>query len=396
MLKHGVNGNGHVHVAVDLACAQADAGHDVVFATAECSFVDLLRAHGVEYVEIPEAGGVKGALRAAAAVLALTRRFRPDVLHAHMMSSALIGFAVSKVTGVPLLTTMHNSFDTHSVLMRLGKIVVAVSEAERQLLLSRGFRPEKVVTVVNGADRSAREELDIDVQLGPLARPSATALCGLHPRKAVHDVIEAFAKVQPEFPEWHLNIIGWGPARQQLEDLVVERGLQDSIHFLGSTLKPRPLLEQTDIFASASLADPCPLAVIEARASGCAVVATAVGGVPELLEHGEAGLLTPPADPAAMAEAFRTLMSDPDVLTQWRTRAKTGAEYFTVQRMADDYMAVYRSVARNGRSASPRTGTRVAYCYWRKEAVRMHRNVLKRIALAKPRPSSRLAGRISD
>ncbi len=361
LLKHGVDGNGHVHVAVDLACAQADAGHEVVFATANCSFNDLLRSHNVGVVDIPEAGGVKGGLRAAAAVLALTRRLRPDVLHAHMMSSAAIGFGVSKLTGVPMMTTMHNSFEKHSLLMRLGKVVVAVSDAERRLLLSRGYRAKKVVTVVNGADRSPREELDVDVQIGPLARPCITTLCGLHPRKAVHDVIGAFAKVQPEFPEWHLNIVGWGAERERLENLVAELGLVESVHFLGSTRKPRPLLEQADIFASASLADPCPLAVVEARAAGCAIVATAVGGVPEVLEHGQAGMLPPPSNPAAMAEAFRTLMSDPDTLARWRVRAKTGAEYFTVQRMADDYMTVYRALRGDSPLASPRPRTRVAY-----------------------------------
>lgn len=360
LLKHGVRGNGHVHVAVDLACVQADAGHEVVFATARGSFDDLLRSHGVEVVEIPEAGGVQGAARAALALLALTRRFRPDVLHAHMMSSAAIGFGVSKLTRVPLLTTMHNSFETHSVLMRLGKLVVAVSEAERRLLLSRGYRRAKVVTVVNGADGSPREALDAEVGIGPLARPCVTTLCGLHPRKAVHDVISAFAQTRSEFPDWHLNIIGWGAERARLEAHAAELGLGESAHFLGSTPKPRPLLEQADVFASASLADPCPLVVTEARGAGCAIVATAIGGVPEVLEHGKAGQLVPASDPDAMAEAFRTLMGDDRALADWRARAKDGAEYFTVARMAQDYLQVYRRL-RPSAVDRDRTRTRIAY-----------------------------------
>jgi glycosyltransferase involved in cell wall biosynthesis len=365
VLKHGVRGNGHVHVAVDLACVQADAGHQVVFATARGSFDDLLRSHGVQVVDIPEAGGAKGAAQAATALLALTRRFRPNVLHAHMMSSAAIGFAVSKVTGVPLLTTMHNSFEKHSMLMRLGKVVVTVSEAERRLLLSRGYRPKKVVTVVNGADGSPREAVDAEVGIDDLAKPCVMTLCGLHPRKAVHDVIAAFAKLAPEFPDWHLNIVGWGAERERLEALAVELGLRDRAHFLGSTPKPRPILEQADIFASASLADPCPLAVAEARGAGCAIVASSVGGVPEVLEHGKAGQLVPPSDPAAMAEAFRRLMADPEVLAEWRTRAKQGAEYFTVERMANDYARVYRSLSRSARFTPDTAGagsrTKVAY-----------------------------------
>ena len=253
LLKHGERGNGHVHVAVDLACVQAAAGHEVVFAASHGSYDDLLRSYGVEVVELPGAGGAKGAARAATALLALTRRFRPDVLHAHMMSSAVIAFPVAKLTRVPLLTTMHNSFERHSMLMRLGKVVVAVSEAERRLLLSRGYRPKKVVTVVNGADGSPREGLDAEVGIGPLARPCVMTLCGLHPRKAVHDVVAAFGQVAAQFPDWHLNVVGWGTERGRLERLAADLGVADSVHFLGSSPRPRPLLEQR-------------LAALEARA----------------------------------------------------------------------------------------------------------------------------------
>jgi glycosyltransferase involved in cell wall biosynthesis len=344
-LKHGVRGNGHVHVAVDLACAQADAGHAVVFATSGGTYDDLLESHGVEVVTLPELGGVRKTGRAAWSLLQEARRFSPDILHAHMMSSAVLGFAVSKIVRAPLLTTVHNSFDRHSVLMRLGKKVVAVSEAERQLLLSRGYRSTKVVTVLNGTEGSAREVLEGEIH-SPLARPCIVSVGGLSPRKAVDDTIRAFAALAPEFPGWHLNIIGWGPDLERLEALTEELGLGSQVHFLGPTLNPRPLMEQADIFVSASLADPCPLVVPEARSAGCAIVATSVGGVPELLEHGRAGQLTPPSDPGAMAAALRKLMADPEVLADWRARAREGAGYFSVQRMADDYLRVYRSVLR--------------------------------------------------
>ena len=348
LLKHGARGNGHVHVAVDLACVQADEGHEVVFVSSGGSYDALLAAHHVQVATIPEPGGVRKTSQTAKALLKLTRSFRPNVLHAHMMSSAVLGFAVSKVVGAPLVTTMHNSFDGHSVLMRLGRVVVAVSEAERRLLLSRGYPSRKVVTVLNGADGSPREALQAD-DIGPLARPCVVTLSGLHKRKAVGDVIAAFAEVRPEFPDWHLNIIGWGPDRERLKAIVDELGMNDSIHFLGSAVAPRPLLEDADIFASASLADPCPLAVAEARAAGCAIVATAVGGVSEVLEHGRAGQLTPASNPPAMAAAFRTLMADPEALATWRVRAQRGAEYFTVQRMAADYTRVYQSLLGGGR-----------------------------------------------
>ena len=343
VLKHSARGNGNVHVAVDLACRQSDTGDDVALVSSYGEFDAVLTAHGVRVLTIPEARGVRGGLDGGRALLALARRFRPDLLHAHMMSSAVLGFAVSKILRIPLVTTVHNSFDSHSRLMRLGTVVVAVSEAERSLLLSRGYPGRKVVTVLNGADGSPREALPSEPR-GPLQRPCVAVLSGLHPRKAVHDVISAFAQVTGEHPDWHLNIIGWGPDRERLEASVRERGLDASVHFLGSVPAPRPLLEQADIFATATLADPCPLTVGEARAAGRAIVATAVGGIPELLDHGRAGMLSPAGDPSAMAANLRTLMADPDELRAWQHRSREGAEYLTVARMTADYGRVYRGV----------------------------------------------------
>lgn len=343
VLKHCHDGNGHVHVAVDLACVQAATGQEVVFASAGGFYETLLAAHGVEHVTIPHPGGVLGTAGTARALLALTRRLRPDVMHAHMMTSAVLGWVVSKLTGVPLITTMHNSFDRHSVLMRLGKVVVAVSEAERNLLLSRGYPGAQVVTVLNGANGSPRAGLGTHPQTD-VSRPCVMTVAGLHKRKGVADVIAAFAEVRPEFPDWHLNIVGNGPDRVSLGELAGRLGIAGSVHFLGSSFNPQSLLEQADIFASASLAEPFGLAVAEARAAGCAVVATAVGGVPEVLDQGRAGQLTPVSNPPAMAAVFRKLMGHEEELRAWRARAAMGVEHFTVQRMARDYLQVYASV----------------------------------------------------
>ena len=367
LLKHSVRGNGNVHVAVDLACEQADIGHDVVFVSARGSYDDLLVAHGVRVVTVPEAIGAVETFRSGLALIRLARKVRPDVIHAHMMSSAVLGFVAAKLAGSALVTTVHNSFDSHSVLMRVGRVVVAVSDAERRLLISRGFPARKVVTVLNGPDRSAREALSGE-DLGPLPRPSVIVLSGLHPRKAVGDVIESFALVAADFPEWHLNIVGWGASQGELETRVAELGLGHAIHFLGSTLRPRPLLEQSEIFVTATLADPCPLTVGEARAAGCAVVATAVGGIPELLDHGRAGHLVPPRAPSAMAAALRELMGDPKSLAKWQRRALDGADHLTVPRMSRDYVRVYQAAVKGRRDIgalqSPSTSDgrlRIAY-----------------------------------
>lgn len=346
LLKHGQRGNGNVHVAVDLACAQADAGHEVVFAAARSSYTAVMESHGVQVVNLTEPGGARDVPRNARELWRLCRRTRPDIVNAHMMSSAVIAFPVTKALRIALITTMHNSFDPHSRLMRLGRVVVAVSDSERRLLLSRGYKPHKVVTVINGAVASPREERA--GQPPVIARPCVMAMSGLHPRKAVDSVIRSFALLATEFPEWHLNIVGGGPDEATLQRLVVDLGLQDVVHLLGFSDAPKAMLEQAAIFATATLADPCPLTVMEARATGCAIVATSVGGIPEVLGDGSAGLLVPINDPEKMADRLRFLMTDSRELDNWRRRSAAGADFFRVDRMARDHIAVYESIIRGG------------------------------------------------
>ena len=148
---------GNVHLAVDLACEQAARGHRVVLASGGGRFVALLERSGVHHVGIEQSlrNPVRAA-RAAAALIALCRRDRPDVLHGHMMSGAVLGRLAGTLLGTPLVTTVHNSFDRHAWLMRLGDRVIAVSRSEGQLLLARGFPPGRLDVVVNGTLGSVR------------------------------------------------------------------------------------------------------------------------------------------------------------------------------------------------------------------------------------------------
>lgn len=347
LAKHCENSNGNVHVAVDLACSQTAAGHSVVFASAGGYYERMLASSGVTIEPLDQ--GLRNPFAVMRSVWRLTvlcRRLQPDVLHAHMMSSAVIGYLASKLTGVPLVTTVHNSFDAHSILMRLGDKVVAVSGAERELLLSRGFAPDRVVTVLNGPNASAREfwSPDHDEQTVTAPSPAIVTVCGLHPRKGVHDLLQAFSQVYSGFPQWHLNIIGEGPDQDRLKQMASTLGIAARTHFLGPVRAPQNLLRQSDIFVLASLAEPFGLVTAEARAAGCAIIATNVGGSPEVVGFGQAGSLVPPGQPEAIARELRRLMADPAELKAWRARSLQGSEFFDVARMAGEYESVYRTL----------------------------------------------------
>ncbi|MGD0110037.1 MAG: glycosyltransferase, partial [Rhodopila sp.] len=111
LAKHVGYGNGSVHVAVDLACVQAAAGHDVTFVSGGGTFVDLLVSQGVNHVTLAQDHKrLLAALTSLRQLIGLVRARRPDVIHAHMMGSAVLGYGASLACGAPLVTTVHNSF----------------------------------------------------------------------------------------------------------------------------------------------------------------------------------------------------------------------------------------------------------------------------------------------
>jgi glycosyltransferase involved in cell wall biosynthesis len=349
LVNHCNHGHGNAHVAVDLACRQAEEGHDVVYVSGGGDYLELLARYGVRHELVIQ--NSRNPVRLFSSLLrlfALYLSFRPQVLHAHMMAGAVFGYAVSTLTRVPLVTTVHNSFDKHSILMRLGDRVVAVSEAERASLLSSGYKPAALRVVLNGPNHSPRDGFMVaGTKTGhiEIKSPCVVTVCGLHKRKGVDDLIMGFAEAAAFSPDWRLYIVGDGPDREKLVNLANHLGMDDRINFLGSVANPGQILRQADIFVLASYADPCCLAIGEAREAGCAIVATAVGGTPELLEGGAAGKLVSTGAPGQIAAELQKLMADQAVLEDWRRRSHEGSEYFRVARVADDYFAIYEDAA---------------------------------------------------
>jgi glycosyltransferase involved in cell wall biosynthesis len=348
LVNHCSHGHGNAHVAIDLACRQAERGHQVIYASGGGDYLDLLERYGVRHEYVVQ--NSRNPLRLSSSLLRLLRlclSFRPQILHAHMMAGAVFGYICSRASRAPLVTTVHNSFDRHSILMRLGDRVVAVSEAERKSLLARGFDSARLRVVINGPNRSPRENFVVQ-DAAPsglkIENPCVITVCGLHKRKGVNDLIVGFSKVAEVVPAWHLYVVGDGPDRKTLIELASCMGLSDRVSFLGSIGSPVEILRQSDIFVLASYADPCCLAITEAREAGCAIVATAVGGTPELLEFGNAGKLVAPGAPDEIAGELRKLMSDPAALEHWRERSSRGREYFNVARVSDDYERIYQEV----------------------------------------------------
>jgi glycosyltransferase involved in cell wall biosynthesis len=179
------------------------------------------------------------------------------------------------------------------------------------------------------------------------AHPTVGTAARLVPIKGMIDLVRAFAAVRADVPDVRLEIAGSGRERTRLEHEIDALGLAGTVKFLGWRTDLSELLPSWDIFALASFDEGLPIATLEAMAAGLPVVATAVGGVPELVSDGRTGFLVPRGDVAALAARLRVLLLNEEkrlvMGAAGRARAR---EEFSIERMVAAVAAVYDEVLR--------------------------------------------------
>jgi glycosyltransferase involved in cell wall biosynthesis len=353
LLNHTAQSNGHVHAAVDLACEQSRLGHAVAMASGGGDFDALLARNGVETFAIDHRREAVTLLKSAWALRRLVRSWGADIVHAHMMTSAVLAWPVCRLAGIPLIATVHNEFEKSAVLMGLGTRVIAVSAAVGASMCRRGIPAAKLRVILNGTIGSARFA-QRDATPVALASPSILFVGGLHPRKGLADLFAAFDLVHRNHPAARLHIVGDGPFAETYRAMVAQLPCHAAVSFEGSKQEPFPWMLGAEIFVLPSHADPAPLVLSEAREAGCAVVATEVDGIPELLEGGKAGILVPAKDPEALAAALSGLVADADAIGHWREQSQYRIENLKIARVARETLDVYDDAMQQlGRKAMP-------------------------------------------
>ncbi|HET9440603.1 MAG TPA: glycosyltransferase family 4 protein [Longimicrobiales bacterium] len=291
----------------------------------------------------------------SARLAAQLRELDVDVVHSHEFVMAVYGAAAAKRLGVPHVITMHGSqtmterYRRRAALrwaFRRSRATIAVSEdTRRHLESSLGIRAGIVDVIPNGIpDRPGnRSAIRQDLSVGP-DEVLLLSVGSLSPRKAHVLLIEALALLEQrgEKLPWRLAIVGDGPERPLLEKKMQEAGLEKRIHLLGKRTDIPDLQAAADIFVLPSLWEGLPLALLEGMFGGNAIVASNISGIPEAVEHGTHGLLTPPGDPVALADAIGTLLRNPDTRIRMAEAARERARNsFTIDVMTSAYERLY-------------------------------------------------------
>lgn len=192
------------------------------------------------------------------------------------------------------------------LLWPLADHVICNTEDLRELLTLRCRVPRpRVSAIPNGIDSAFLEAPQGNRPSGPVI----LSVARLVPDKDHETLIAAFGRIAADFPEAELRLVGDGPLRRHLLRLAEETGFPGRIHFLGSRTDVRNLMYRSTVFVLSSIHEALSNAVIEAMACGLPIVATRVGGLPEVVHHEWNGLLVPPKDPAALAAALARLLS---------------------------------------------------------------------------------------
>ncbi|WP_421654656.1 glycosyltransferase family 4 protein [Leptothermofonsia sp. ETS-13] len=335
-------GNGIINVAVDLACLQAKAGHNVAIASVGGEYEALLAQYGVKHFHLDQSKRPLNLINAARSYHRLIQSFQPAIVHAHMMTGVLLAWALRRSFHYRLVSTVHNEFQRSAILMGLADRVIAVSHAVMESMQRRGIPIEKLHVVRNGTVGSPRH--GVTEQPVSLCRPAIATVAGMYHRKGISELITAFEQIAPEFPEAHLYLIGDGPDRPTFEAQAQRSSAGDRIHFEGFQPEPQRYLQSTDIFVLASHREPFGLVLSEAREMGCAIIASDIDGIPEALDDGKAGILVPPADSKTLANAITQLLKSSDQLNAWKHRAQQNLEWLSVARVHSETLAVYREL----------------------------------------------------
>lgn len=339
-------GNGIINTAMDLAWGQARLGHEVHVASAGGEFEPSLAAWGVTHHRIDQRRRPLTLWRATYRLRQLIAERRLDVLHAHMMTGVVLARAARRprAQGGPLLVGhVHNVYQKSARLMALADVTLCCGTMVRTVMARAGVPEAKLRVVLNGTVGSPRLPDPASVVPAPLAHPAIVTVAGMNDRKGIPELIEAFGRLCDAHPTAHLYLVGDGPQRAEYEALARSSPASARIHFAGFQRDPTPWLRATDLFVLASRRESFPIVIGEARAAGCAIVATDVDGVPESLDDGRAGLLVPARDPGRLAEALGGLLADPSRRARQAAAAREGLERFHVTRMVDETVTLYRT-----------------------------------------------------
>jgi glycosyltransferase involved in cell wall biosynthesis len=297
------------------------------------------------------------------------RKLSPHILHSHAASPDLLtAFFRPRLTGLRSIRTAQNELEWPDwPLVRklvigwffpwLFEKEIAVSERVLRRLNDRPmarFLNKKAILIYNGInpERMANRRINPAVKKVELGltkeKPTVGIIGRLVEQKGHFYFLEAILLLVNMKKDIQVLIVGTGPLRESLQQRVLDLGLQERISFLGQRRDVEEILSALDVLVVASLWEGLSLVLLEGMAAGLPIVATRVSGNEEILAAGDCGLLVPPGNPLALAEAIDLLLTNRKQAEGFSRNARRRAAEYSIQTVAAHYQKLYLSLARRG------------------------------------------------
>ena len=309
-------------VVLNLSCGLRNLGCDVTLGVfnagspENADFVDAAQLRSLEVWNLPCKSRTD--LLAVAKLAQYLRHTETTIIHAHGYKADVYGYLASRVAHCHTVATCHNWTNRTSALQDYGKIdkfllrrfdeVIAVSENVQSMLVQSGFAPDQIGLIHNGIDTAHFRRLGR--LMGPAEPFRIGALSRLSSEKGIDVLVRALPLILQRCPQATCVIAGEGAQREELTALAAELGVSHALSLQGFCSDTAAFLSRCSVVAHPSRMDGMPLAILEAMSAGKAIVASSVGDIPLLLNHGKAGILVPPENPEALAAGLVRMLED--------------------------------------------------------------------------------------
>ncbi len=281
-----------------------------------------------------------------------------DVVHPHGLRAAWIAAFVGNRSSVSCIVTAHNLPDLSGmparvaarISLRRAHAIVAVSQAVADRIAALGADRQRMQVIPNGVPlRPVRDAGCIVGARRALGLPEEAvvlvAVGRLSPEKGYDVLLSAIPRMQSVFPQTILAVVGAGPSEADLAALIARMGLESAVRLVGFVADVGPWLSAADIVVVPSRSEGQGLVALEAMAVGVPVVASRVGGLPEVIKDGVTGLLVVPDDAEGLADALICLARQPDMRQRMGEAGRMRVEdSFSIETMQDRHAALYRSM----------------------------------------------------
>lgn len=341
-------GGGAERLAIAIAVHLPRERYEVYVCTTRTPFDESLAMAlgrtGVRHVDMARRGRLD--LLAFRRLIRILRDERIDILHAHMFGSNVWGSLFGRLCRVPVVIAHEHTWSyvgqplrrliDRRVISRLADTFVAVSQADRERMIAiERVQPSKITVIPTAyLPRPADADADVRAELGIAPGVAVVGTIAiLRPQKALEVLIAAVALLPGRLTNTTLIIAGDGPCRAALEAQAAELDLRERVHFLGMRDDTDAIWRAFDVGAISSDYEGTPLAAIEAMTNGIPLVATSVGGLPELLEHDVSALLVRPRDATALAGALARLIEDPLLRRRLAAEAMVASRAYSLDRL---------------------------------------------------------------